>query len=237
MDAKPFDSQRAVILVGTENSHKVDEIRDVLARLWPRDAPPLEVRGPQGLPKGPPVEETGETFRDNAEIKARAYAERARQLSGPERPRWVLADDSGLCVDALDGHPGVRSSRYSGENASDEENNRKLLGALQAVTEEDRGAEFVCVIACMPVLDSDGERNVRFFVEGRCRGTILREPRGAGGFGYDPLFLFPPLGKTFAELGRDEKSRWSHRGQALRELGRHIADLVKLPTSDGPEEP
>ncbi|MEW6775254.1 MAG: XTP/dITP diphosphatase [Bdellovibrionota bacterium] len=149
-------------------------------------------------------EETGETFSDNAFLKARAVA-KATGLP-------ALADDSGLCVDTLGGAPGIRSARYAGENATDEENNRKLLTALEGVPFEWRSARFVCALAL--VFPEGGEHEFR----GECEGKILGMPRGRGGFGYDPLFLDPVTGKTFAELTGSEKLARSHRGAAIRAL-------------------
>jgi len=151
----------------------------------------------------PEVEEDGETFAANARKKAQTVA----RLTG----RLTLADDSGLEVAALDGAPGVRSARYAGEAADDAANNRKLLAALAGVPRSGRRGAFVCAMAlCAP----DGD--CRFF-SGRLEGLIVEEPRGDGGFGYDPLFLVPEYGKTLAELPLEIKNRISHRGQALRQ--------------------
>jgi XTP/dITP diphosphohydrolase len=162
----------------------------------------------------PEVVENGDTFAANAEKKARAAA---IALGRP-----ALADDSGLCVDALDGEPGVYSARYAGEPSSDARNNEKLLLELAsrsrqriniADAEVRSGARFICALALHN--PATGETT---FAEGACEGFILTEPRGAGGFGYDPLFYVPALGKTFAELDKAEKNQLSHRGQALRVL-------------------
>jgi XTP/dITP diphosphohydrolase len=149
-----------------------------------------------------PPEETGRTFEENATLKAVYYSHFT--------PEIVLADDSGLEVDVLGGAPGVRSARYSGPNATDEDNNNLLLHNLGSTTA--RSARFVCVVA----LARAGEilRTARGTVE----GEILRTPRGANGFGYDPLFFYPPLNRSFAELTPDEKLSISHRGKALRTL-------------------
>jgi len=205
------------LLVGTGNAHKLEEIARVLAT----DA--LQVVGAGSIPARidalePPIEETGATFAENARLKALGFAARALRLEAEERPDWVIADDSGLCVDALDGAPGVRSARYAGENATDEANNALLLALLDGVPPERRDAEFVCVIAAVRLRERAGPPAVDFCVEGRCRGTIRAAASGAGGFGYDPLFFVPELGKTFAELPRDAKNSHSHRGRALRAL-------------------
>lgn len=146
------------------------------------------------------------TFEENARLKAEHYS----RLAPGE---IVLADDSGLEVCALDGAPAVNSARYAalaGENASDAANNARLLRELDGVPEERRTARFVCVIAAA----RDGRTLATF--RGEAQGTILRAPRGSGGFGYDPLFFFPALQKTFAELPTEEKAAVSHRGAAFR---------------------
>jgi XTP/dITP diphosphohydrolase len=147
------------------------------------------------------VEETGTTFAANARLKAEAGA---KAFGAP-----CLADDSGLCVDALDGRPGVYSARYA---ATDEARIAKLLGELQGVPRERRTARFVCAIA---LVWPDGRA---IEVEGRCEGEIAEAPRGAGGFGYDPVFLIPALGRTFAELEAVEKNAMSHRALAVSRL-------------------
>ena len=148
------------------------------------------------------MEEDGETFEDNAYKKAHFTA---RALGFP-----ALADDSGLTVDVLGGQPGVFSARYAGEGATDGDNNRKLLAALDGKT--DRKAAFQCVIAiAVP-------RGPALIYEGRCDGEIALEERGENGFGYDPVFFYPPLDRTFAQLSQEEKNRVSHRGQAMAEL-------------------
>jgi len=148
--------------------------------------------------------EDGLTFGENARKKALYYSE----LS----PGLVFTDDSGICVDALDGGPGVRSARFAGPEASDDANNAKLLESLAPFEGEQRAAHYVCVIA----LAEAGR--ILTVTEGRADGLILAAPRGAGGFGYDPLFLFPPLGRTFAELTPQAKFAVSHRGEAFRRL-------------------
>lgn len=150
----------------------------------------------------PVVEEDGITFEENASKKAEEYSRRA---SG----EVVLADDSGLEVDALDGAPGVYSARYAGDNATDHENNAKLLIELGDVAEPRRTARFVCVIAAA----RDGRTLASF--RGEAEGQVLFSERGRGGFGYDPLFYVPALGKTFAEFEAEDKARISHRGRAF----------------------
>lgn len=158
------------------------------------------------------ADETGSTFVENALIKARHAAD-ATGLA-------AIADDSGLCVDVLDGRPGVYSARYSGPDATDEKNNDRLLEELAGIPEEQRGAAFRCV-ACfvMPGLED------AVIGEGEWRGRILHERRGVGGFGYDPLFLVPELGVSSAELDPDEKNARSHRGQALAALAQKLHEI------------
>lgn len=152
------------------------------------------------------ADETGTTFAENALIKAR-HAAAATGLA-------AIADDSGLVVDALDGRPGVYSARYAGTDATDQQNNEKLLAELQQVDDADRGAAFHCT-ACFVTPDESEP----LLATGSWRGSILREQRGTAGFGYDPVFLDPESGKTAAELTPVEKNARSHRGKALRRLG------------------
>jgi XTP/dITP diphosphohydrolase len=154
----------------------------------------------------PACEETGRTFEENAVLKARYYGQHA--------PGRLFADDSGLEVDALDGQPGVVSARYAGPGATDAMNNALLLGNLRG--REDRRARFVCVIA----LVNRGEL-IRTF-RGVVEGEMIEEPRGAEGFGYDPLFYYPPYGRSFGEISAEEKMAVSHRGKALTGLFRYL---------------
>ena len=155
-----------------------------------------------GYAEIPPCPETGATFEENALQKAEWY--------GRHAPGLLFADDSGLEVDALGGAPGVRSARYAGEGADDEANNRLLLQRMAG--RPDRTARFVCVIAL-----ADRGRVTGIF-RGAVEGVLLDEPRGAGGFGYDPLFFYPPYGQTLAEVDPERKLQVSHRGQALRAM-------------------
>ena len=157
-----------------------------------------------GIEQLPACVEDGSTFEENARKKAAHYSSYS--------DGFVFADDSGLCVDALDGAPGVRSARFAGPDADDDANNQKLLAEMRGRPGSRRSAHYVCVIA----LARRGR--VLAVVEGRADGSILEQPRGTGGFGYDPLFLYPPLGKTFAELTAEEKLCVSHRGKAFRQL-------------------
>jgi len=194
------------LLVATRNAGKLAEIRRLLESCGVR------VRGLEGFPDAPNVVEDGETFAENAIKKATAVA----QFTGLP----CLADDSGLVVDALQGRPGVHSARFSGADADDQSNNRKLLDEMAAVPENHRQASFCCVMAlCMP------GQSPRLF-EGRVKGSILERERGDGGFGYDPLFWLPGYHCTMAELPLDTKNQISHRGQALRQL---VDFLTALP--------
>lgn len=180
------------LCVATGNQNKVKEIRSLLSKYG------VEV---SGLPPGTEMPaETGNDFRENARIKAHF----GFQLTGLP----TLADDSGLEVEALNGGPGVHSARYAGEGG-DEANNAKLLMALKGV--ENRRARFRCSMVLLTKATS-------IEVDGSCAGEILDSPRGGGGFGYDPLFWIPELGKTTAELTAEEKNRISHRGRALANL-------------------
>lgn len=207
------------LLVATGNRHKVDEIRAGLGAgfvvLSTRDV---------GLTLSP--EETGATFAENAAIKSIAWARALALQSPPAGVEWVLADDSGLEVDALGGAPGVQSARYAAlddgrpGNSPDGENNAKLLRLLDGVPTERRTARFRCVLALTPVLPATGEvlhRLTRWF-DGRCEGRIQTTAAGRGGFGYDPLFVPEGFSQSFAELGEDVKNRISHRAKALEVL-------------------
>ncbi|MFH1277639.1 MAG: RdgB/HAM1 family non-canonical purine NTP pyrophosphatase [Candidatus Eisenbacteria bacterium] len=183
------------VVLATHNRDKVKEITRILGDL------PVRFRTAGEWPDIPEVEEDRDTFEGNAAKKALALAEGTGLLA--------LADDTGLVVPALGGEPGVYSSRYAGEDVTYEENWRKLLSRMENLPEEERGAYFLCVA----VLASP--EGVVGTAEGRCDGMILRKPRGEGGFGYDPVFLHPPTGRTFAELRVEEKNRVSHRALAM----------------------
>ena len=196
------------IFLATKNQHKLTELKDLLSALIPD--PPQLLSAFDVDPHGE-VEESGDTFYENALIKARAL--RALVPEGS----WVLADDSGLCVDALDGAPGVYSARYSGIQGDDAGHNQKLLKTLSQVS--DRSASFLC---CLVLLDSGG-RPHEFY--GQCHGRIATKASGANGFGYDPLFLVERFGKTMAELSPEEKASISHRGDAMRAFAQWLKFL------------
>jgi len=184
------------LVIATRNPGKTSEIRDLLTGF------PVEIKNLDDFGPLPVVEEDGKTFDDNAYKKASFTA---KILGIP-----ALADDSGLMVGALGGMPGVKSARYAGEDATDKENNLKLLKAMKDV--EERDASFMCIIAiAVPA-------GPALIYEGGCDGHITQEPIGKNGFGYDPLFYFPPLKKTFAQMKSEEKNRVSHRGKAMAEL-------------------
>ena len=193
------------LIIASRNGGKVAEFRQMFDALGG-----VKTIGLADLPKddGFEPDETGRTFRDNACLKASAYARRHGCLA--------LADDSGLCVDALGGRPGVHSARFAqldGAGSGDADNNRLLLRLLDRTPEAARTARFACVLA---LADADGR--VLFTSEGSVEGRILREPRGDNGFGYDPLFFHPPSDRTTAELSPAEKHAVSHRGKATRRL-------------------
>ena len=202
-------SGRRVVLA-SGNPGKIREIAELFAAL------DVEIVAQSEFGIEPP-EETGETFAENALLKAR-YA--ASESGLP-----AIADDSGIAVDALDGRPGVRSARYAGTDASDDENLDKLIEEMKDVPDEHRGAGFHCAaVLAFP----DGERPP-VIAEGVWRGTLLRERRGEGGFGYDPVFLDTVAGKTGAEMSREEKNGVSHRGQAFRQLKDQLRALLAEP--------
>jgi XTP/dITP diphosphohydrolase len=192
-----MDSDSRTLVVATRNTGKLREFRSLLLPLK------CTALGLADLSLDAEIEESGSSFAENARLKAIGFSRLTRFP--------VLADDSGLEVTALGGAPGIRSARYAGEGASDADRIRKLLREIK----ESRGgreARFVCALA----LAQDGI--LLREAEGACCGTIIDEPHGANGFGYDPIFLFPELGKTFAELNEEEKNQHSHRAKAVASL-------------------
>jgi XTP/dITP diphosphohydrolase len=202
------------LVVATRNAGKVREIREILSEVDGWEVVGLDDLGVPESPEEADIEGY-ETFEENALAKARWFAAKTGELA--------LADDSGLCVDALDGAPGVRSRRFApvdearGER-QDGANNRHLLTLLADVPDGRRAARYVCAAAAAW---PDGREAVR---TGTCCGVILREPRGAGGFGYDPLFYLDDEGQTFGELPPDRKNQLSHRGRAVRALLRALGE-------------
>ena len=186
------------IILATNNENKVREISEMLSG---GDIKVISLKE-AGIKKD--VEETGETFKENAAIKAR---EICRMINEP-----VLADDSGLEVDYLDGAPGIYSSRFMGEDTPYSEKNRAIIEKLEDAKEEERGAAFRCVMA---LVFPDGRE---YYTEGKMPGVIAKEPEGENGFGYDPILFLPEYGKTSAQLKSEEKNAISHRGEALRKM-------------------
>ena len=208
------------LLVATTNPHKLREIRSLMA-----DAP-VEITGLDSLSHIPEPEETGETFAANAALKARYYdgassaiRRKLQVASGMDSSisfkryvNLVVAEDSGLVIDALDGEPGVRSARFLRPDATYPERFEEIFRRLKAVPNRPRTARFVCALAVV----RDGA--VVFETVGTIEGEIADAPRGEGGFGYDPIFYYPPYRSTLAEVTEDEKLRVAHRGQAFRSL-------------------
>jgi XTP/dITP diphosphohydrolase len=199
------------LLVATTNPGKLAEVEAYLKQF------PLEVLSLKSLERYPEVNEDGATFEENALKKARTLAEFSGLLT--------LADDSGLEVDVLNGAPGIYSARYSGTEGNDEKNNEKLLDELRQVPEEKRAARFVCALA---LCDPRGGDMKSWTVRQSCEGRIALECKGANGFGYDPLFFYPPFGKTFGEIDRATKATVSHRGKALKNLAELLPTVIDL---------
>ena len=195
------------LIVATKNAKKLQEIRDILKGLK------VEVVSLADFPKTPRIVENGKTFRENAVKKAVKIAHFAKELT--------LGEDSGLCVDALGGRPGVYSSRFSGKGKSDAKNNAKVLKLTENVPFGKRGAHYVCAVA---LADQDGLIAV---VEGKCYGRISFRPQGNRGFGYDPLFLIPKYNLTFAQLGEGIKHKMSHRYFALEKAKKVIQKYIE----------
>jgi XTP/dITP diphosphohydrolase len=194
------------LVIGSRNPKKLVELRDLLGDL------PLDLTDLSPWPDVPDVDETGQTFEENARLKAVGYAKAVGA--------WVLAEDSGLVVPALKGRPGVLSARYAGTHGDDAANNRKLLAELAPLPDDRRAAYYVCVAA---LASPAGE--VAAVAEGRCHGGILKEPRGTGGFGYDPLFEVPEYHRTFGELSLRVKQALSHRAKAVVQLRSEIRKI------------
>lgn len=194
-------------ILATRNKGKIREFQRLFSDIG------LEVLSLGELESPPDVVEDGNSFHENAFKKARTIAEHYGILA--------VSDDSGLEVDVLGGAPGVHSARYAGEGATDQENNQKLLEALKGVDESGRHARFRCV---MVAYRPDGKW---IEAEGTLQGIITLEPRGCKGFGYDPIFYVPELGKTLAEISTDEKNRISHRANALKKLHKKLTELLE----------
>lgn len=196
---------KQIIVLATTNKGKTREINELLKGF------PIEIKSLNDFGPIPEVIEDGKTFDDNAYKKASFTA---RVLGYP-----AMADDSGLCVEALDGAPGVYSARYAGENAKDADNVNKMLDDLK--DKENRNASFKCVISiAVPT-------GAALTYEGECHGVITQEPAGDNGFGYDPLFFYPEFNKTFAQLSIQEKGSVSHRGKALKEIADEMDKIIE----------
>jgi XTP/dITP diphosphohydrolase len=202
------DSPLPRLVLATGNQHKLVELARILAAAHVE----VELAGLAEFPGAPDVAETGATFADNALLKARAIA----RFTGLP----AVADDSGLCVDAMNGMPGVLSARWSGRHGDDEANLRLVLAQTADVPDERRGAQFVCVAAL--VLPSGKEH----LTEGAVSGRLIREPRGSNGFGYDPIFVPDSSDLTTAQMSSQAKDAISHRGRALRALAPVIAAVL-----------
>ena len=194
------------IVIASRNKHKIEELEALLSKY----VAGVKLLSLDDVGIVGDIEENGTTFSENALIKARAAASSGKIGGG---------DDSGLCVNALDGAPGIFSARFAGDHGNDAANNEKLLRELS--NKSDRSAAFVCAIACvMP----DGRE---ITVEGRAEGTILYSASGQNGFGYDPLFYYPPLDKTFASLSPEEKNGISHRARAVEAFAKELDKILK----------
>jgi XTP/dITP diphosphohydrolase len=195
------------LLLATTNRGKIREICHLLQGM------PFDVVPPTDLDIDLTIKEDKPTYQENAQLKAEAYSNASSLIT--------LADDSGLEVDALNGEPGIRSARYAGENASDQNRIEYLLARLREIPQEKRAARFICVIA----IAVPGGKTI--LCQGDSQGVISFEPNGKNGFGYDPIFHFPELNKTMAELTLEQKSQVSHRGKAVKEASRLLRELAE----------
>ncbi|MCK8827860.1 XTP/dITP diphosphatase [Natroniella acetigena] len=192
------------VFLATGNKNKVKEMKQILADTE------IEISSQADIGTFPEVVEDATTFTGNALKKAREFGQHTKLPA--------IADDSGLVVEALDGQPGVYSARFAGEDATDEENNQKLLDSLKGVPMEKRTAYFSCAMA---FVTPEGEEKV---VQGKCEGRIALEPKGEGGFGYDPLFIVDDYEQTFAQMGSEVKNQISHRANALEKIKNFLVD-------------
>lgn len=200
------------IILASNNAHKIEEIKKILEGL------PFEIKSLKDENINIDIEEDGNTFEENAKKKASEIANFLKNRG--EKEFIVMADDSGLEVDYLNGEPGIYSARYAGEHGNDKKNNEKLLKELKGVPKEKRGAQFVCQIVLV------NENDKYLSIRGEVRGRILEELSEKEGFGYDPLFFYAPLNKTFGELSSEEKNSVSHRACALKELKNRIKEII-----------
>jgi XTP/dITP diphosphohydrolase len=195
------------VIIATKNQGKVKEFESLFS---PKG---VAVKSLLDFPEAIDVEETGITFQENAILKAEAIAKQFDKM--------VIADDSGLCIDALNGEPGVYSARYAGNEKNDEANIKKVLEKMQGIPLPERTAHFHCALA----IAVPGHETM--VVEGTCEGLITEEKQGTHGFGYDPIFYVPSLKKTMAQMEKEEKNKISHRANALKQLGPIIGEIFK----------
>jgi len=200
--------QKTKIVFASNNSGKIREMNHIINKNIHHSE--IELLGLKDVGFTEDIIENGATFEENAEIKARAVFDKTGMI--------CFADDSGLCVDYLNGAPGIYSARYSGGNSDD--NIKKLLEELKDIPPEKRTAHFYCAVYC--IID----KNTSFCVSGKCGGIILNEKIGENGFGYDPVFYYPPENKTFAELSDDEKNKISHRALATEQFAKEIVKYI-----------
>ncbi|MBE6087586.1 MAG: XTP/dITP diphosphatase [Clostridium beijerinckii] len=200
------------LILASNNKKKIKEMKEILKEI------DIEVRSLEDERINIDVVEDGKTFEENAKKKAKEIYEYL--LERKDSNFIVLADDSGLEVNYLNGEPGIYSARYAGEHGNDSKNNEKLLNKLKGVLKSNRGAKFICQLAMFT------DKGEYFKVTGEVEGYIIEELHGDWGFGYDPLFFYEPLDKTFAELTSEEKNEISHRGKALKELKKVINKLI-----------
>ena len=225
------------VVIASGNAHKIDEIGAMLRA----QAPELEVVGMKTFGQPPEVPETAETFSGNAALKALGIARWLRE-QGAAADVLVLSDDSGICIDALDGRPGVYSARFAGEGASDPENNAKMVAELESRGLDSSPAHYACVLSLARVdgrsvplpMPESGEGDIyvegdTLCIEGQCFGEVRVQARGAGGFGYDPHFWVDERSRTFAELTQEAKAERSHRGAAMRLL---VGQLSRILAAD-----
>jgi XTP/dITP diphosphohydrolase len=204
-----MDLRSKTLVLGTGNAGKVRELKELLGEL------PLKLKSLGDFAGILDVEETGSTFRENAELKAVGFAAQTLELS--------LADDSGLEIAALGNAPGVYSARFGGENSGYDEKILRLLSLLDATGDSNRRARFVCVMAL-----AEPSGRVLHTVEGICSGSISRQPRGSNGFGYDPIFIPDGFDRTFGELADDVKKKTSHRAKAAELIIRYLLDFIAI---------
>ncbi|WP_017209852.1 XTP/dITP diphosphatase [Clostridium beijerinckii] len=200
------------LILASNNKKKIKEMKEILKEI------DIEVRSLEDERINIDVVEDGKTFEENAKKKAKEIYEYL--LERKDSNFIVLADDSGLEVNYLNGEPGIYSARYAGEHGNDSKNNEKLLNKLKGALKSNRGAKFICQLAMFT------DKGEYFKVTGEVEGYIIEELHGDGGFGYDPLFFYEPLDKTFAELTSEEKNEISHRGKALKQLKKVINKLI-----------